>query len=57
MSFQFKPAIREQVGLLVGLAGGTGSGKTYSAMRLASLPAAATASMAATLPALSMTTV
>lgn len=36
MSFQFKPAIREQVGLLIGLAGGTGSGKTYSAMRLAS---------------------
>lgn len=36
MSFQFKPAIREQVGLLIGLAGGTGSGKTYSAMRMAS---------------------
>lgn len=35
MSFQFKPAIREQVGLLIGLAGGTGSGKTYSAMRIA----------------------
>src|ERR1700722_15971333 len=35
MSFQFKPAIREQVGLLIGLAGGTGSGKTFSAMRLA----------------------
>jgi AAA domain len=35
MSFQFKPAIREQVGLLVGLAGGTGSGKTFSALRLA----------------------
>jgi hypothetical protein len=35
MSFQFKPAIREQVGLLVGLAGGTGSGKTFSAMRMA----------------------
>jgi len=33
--FQFKPAIREQVGLLIGLAGGTGSGKTFSAMRLA----------------------
>lgn len=33
--FQFKPAIREQVGLLIGLAGGTGSGKTYSAMRMA----------------------
>lgn len=36
MTFQFKHAIREQVGLLIGLAGGTGSGKTYSAMRLAS---------------------
>lgn len=35
MSYQFKPAIREQVGLLIGLAGGTGSGKTFSAMRLA----------------------
>lgn len=36
MSVQFKKAIRENVGLLIGLAGGTGSGKTYSAMRLAS---------------------
>jgi len=36
MSFVFKKAIREQVGLLIGLAGGSGSGKTYSAMRLAS---------------------
>jgi len=36
MTFQFKPAIRENVGLIIGLAGGTGSGKTYSAMRLAS---------------------
>lgn len=35
MTFQFKRGIREQVGLLIGLAGGTGSGKTYSAMRLA----------------------
>ena len=35
MTFQFKPAVREQVGLLIGLAGGTGSGKTFSAMRLA----------------------
>ena len=35
MSFQFKPAIREAAGLLIGLAGGTGSGKTFSAMRLA----------------------
>lgn len=36
MSFTFRPAVRENVGLLIGLAGGTGSGKTYSAMRLAS---------------------
>ncbi len=35
MSFTLRPAIRENVGLLIGLAGGTGSGKTYSAMRLA----------------------
>ena len=35
MSIQFRPAIRENVGLLIGLAGGTGSGKTYTAMRLA----------------------
>lgn len=35
MSFQFRPAVRENVPLLIGLAGGTGSGKTYSAMRLA----------------------
>lgn len=35
MTFQFRPAVRESVGLLIGLAGGTGSGKTYSAMRLA----------------------
>ena len=36
MSFQFKPAIRESVGLLIGLAGSSGSGKTFSAMRMAS---------------------
>jgi hypothetical protein len=36
MSFQFKPAIREAAGLLIGLAGGTGSGKTFTGMRLAS---------------------
>lgn len=36
MSFTFRPAVREQVGLLIGLAGGTGSGKSFSAMRLAS---------------------
>ena len=35
MTFQFKKAIRENVNLLIGLAGGTGSGKTYTAMRLA----------------------
>lgn len=35
MTFTFRPAKREQVSLLIGLAGGTGSGKTYSAMRLA----------------------
>lgn len=33
---EFRPAKRESVGLLIGLAGGTGSGKTFSAMRLAS---------------------
>jgi hypothetical protein len=35
MSFTFRPAKREKTNLLIGLAGGTGSGKTYSAMRLA----------------------
>ena len=35
MSFTFRPAVRESVGLLIGLAGGTGAGKTMSAMRLA----------------------
>lgn len=35
MIFSFRPAVREMVGLLIGLAGGTGSGKTYSGMRLA----------------------
>lgn len=35
MSHDFKPAKRENVGLLIGLAGGTSSGKTKSAMRLA----------------------
>lgn len=33
--FQFKPAARSGVGLFVGVAGGTGSGKTFSALRLA----------------------
>ncbi len=36
MSFTFRPATRENVGLLIGLAGSSGSGKTYTAMRLAS---------------------
>lgn len=35
MSFQLRPAKRENVRLLLGLAGGTGSGKTWSAMELA----------------------
>jgi len=34
-TFEFKPAKRENVPLLVGLAGYTGSGKTYSALLLA----------------------
>ena len=36
MAFEFKPAKRQNEVLLIGLAGGTGSGKTYSAMRMAS---------------------
>jgi hypothetical protein len=36
MTFSFRPAVRENVGLIIGLAGGTGSGKTFTAMRLAS---------------------
>lgn len=35
MSYTFKRAVREQVPLIIGLSGGTGSGKTMSAMRLA----------------------
>jgi hypothetical protein len=35
MSYSFRPAKRENIPLLLGLAGGTGSGKTYSALRLA----------------------
>jgi len=35
MTFSFRPAKREQISLLIGLVGGTGSGKSYSAMRLA----------------------
>jgi AAA domain len=34
-TFAFAPARRQGVGLFVGVAGGTGSGKTYSALRLA----------------------
>jgi hypothetical protein len=35
MTFSFRPAKRENVQLLIGLAGASGSGKTYTAMRLA----------------------
>jgi hypothetical protein len=35
MAFTFRPATRENVGLLIGLSGASGSGKTYSAFRLA----------------------
>jgi hypothetical protein len=35
MSFTFKPATRDKIGLLFALAGASGSGKTYSALRLA----------------------
>lgn len=35
MSVTFRPAVRENVSLLIGLAGPSGGGKTYSAMRLA----------------------
>jgi hypothetical protein len=35
VSFEFRPAKREAVGLLIGLAGASGSGKTYSALNLA----------------------
>ena len=35
MSFAFVPAVREQVSLLIALAGASGSGKTKSALRLA----------------------
>ena len=36
MAYTFKQAKKEAVGLLIGLVGASGSGKTYSAMRLAS---------------------
>lgn len=35
MTFSFRPARREQAGLFISLAGGTNSGKTFSALRLA----------------------
>lgn len=35
MSFEFVKAVRQNVRLVIGLAGSTGSGKTYSALRLA----------------------
>ena len=35
MTITFRPAVRENVGLIIGLAGSSGSGKTYTAMRLA----------------------
>lgn len=35
MSFEFRPAVRQNLPLVIGLAGSTGSGKTYSALRLA----------------------
>lgn len=34
-NYTFRPALRENVALLIGMIGGTGSGKTYSAMTLA----------------------
>lgn len=34
-SFHFRPAARENVGVLIALAGASGSGKTFSALRLA----------------------
>jgi hypothetical protein len=36
MSFSFRPGVRENVGLLIGLVGPSGGGKTYTAMELAS---------------------
>lgn len=35
MTFHFRPATRENVGLIIGLIGPSGGGKTYTAMRLA----------------------
>jgi len=36
MAINFRPAVREQVGLWMNLIGGSGSGKTFSAMEIAS---------------------
>ena len=36
MTFNFRPAVRENVGLWINLVGGTGGGKTFTGMRLAS---------------------
>jgi hypothetical protein len=35
MAYTFRPAVRSDVGLLIGLAGASGSGKTFTALRLA----------------------
>ena len=35
MTFKYKSAVREQIPLLIGLAGGTGSGKSFTAFELA----------------------
>lgn len=35
MTFSFRPAVRENVSLLIAVAGASGSGKTYSALKLA----------------------
>lgn len=35
MSFTFSPAVRDRVGLLISIAGGTGSGKSMSGLRVA----------------------
>ena len=34
-NFSFRPAVRENVGIIIGLSGPSGGGKTFSAMRLA----------------------
>jgi hypothetical protein len=36
MPFEFRPAVRSNLNLLLGVAGASGAGKTYSAMRMAS---------------------